>query len=273
MTQPSPTLIIVLTVLRTDTHGQPPRPAVSVHPTRAAAFTGLRAAIPDALTDYHRETGRPAEPLDNPHLLDWLADNGIHVTFTATELEKPPMSEPNLSTLRTVSAYRYDERLLCPTCVQAAVLPLTVGAEYDDTEHVLDVVAADRGIDRATTTSEVFPVPITEVEALRHSCQRCGSTLLDGDYWTVYDAALDAIAAEADTVEALIAVLNRFYPPQVGAAFHPGGADRTLRDVLRWERTDWTTVWSKASYWYAMRDSEGNTFTYTEGDIERGSQP
>lgn len=183
------------------------------------------------------------------------------------------MPEPQPVTLRTVPAYRYREHLLCPTCAQAAILPITEGAEYDDTEHVLDVVAQDRGIDRTTATSDAFPTPIPAAEALNQTCGECEATLLEGDYWTLYHAALDAIAAEADSVEALIAVLNHFYRPESGAAFHPGGADRDLWNVLRWERSDWTTAWSKASYWYAMRDSQGNTFTFTEGDIDRGVQP
>lgn len=183
------------------------------------------------------------------------------------------MSEPQSITTRTVPAYRYHERLLCPPCTQAAILPITEGAEYDDTEHVLDVVAQDRGLDRATAASDAFPTPIPAVETLNQICAECDSALLDSDYWTLYHAALDAIAADADTVDTLIAVLNHFYRPQAGAAFHPGGADRDLWNVLRWERSDWTTAWSKATYWYALRDSQGNTFTYTEGDIDPGSHP
>ncbi len=182
------------------------------------------------------------------------------------------MPEPQPLT-RTVAAYHDHGRLLCPTCTQAAILPITEGAEYDDTEHVLDVVAQERRIDRAAVASDVFPTPIPAAEALNQTCTECEARLLEGDYWTLYHAALDAIAAEADSVEALIAVLNHFYRPESGVAFHPGGADRDLWNVLRWERSDWTTAWSKASYWYAMRDSQGNTFTFTEGDIDRGSQP
>ncbi|MCH9736824.1 MAG: hypothetical protein K0U78_20110 [Actinomycetia bacterium] len=92
------------------------------------------------------------------------------------------------------------------------------------------------------------------------------------DYWTNYTACLDRIADDADTVDKLIAILNAHHPRSVGEAFHPGGADRDLWNVLRWERTDWEPVWSNATYWYSMRDRHGNTFTYTEGDIERGSQ-
>lgn len=46
------------------------------------------------------------------------------------------MPEPQPVTLRTVPAYRYREHLLCPTCAQAAILPITEGAEYDDTELI-----------------------------------------------------------------------------------------------------------------------------------------
>ena len=35
------------------------------------------------------------------------------------------MPEPQPVTLRTVPAYRYREHLLCPTCAQAAILPIT----------------------------------------------------------------------------------------------------------------------------------------------------
>ena len=102
------------------------------------------------------------------------------------------MPEPQPVTLRTVPAYRYREHLLCPTCAQAAILPITEGAEYDDTEHVLDVVAQDRGIDRTTATSDAFPTPIPAAEALNQTCGECEATLLEGDYWTLYHAALDA---------------------------------------------------------------------------------
>lgn len=146
------------------------------------------------------------------------------------------------TTTRTAPAFRHRDRLLCPTCAQDA-LPSPAGA------------------------------PIPTAEALSRTCAECGATLIDGDHWSLYHEALDAIAAEADTVETLIALLNHYYRPQGADAFHPGGADRNLWAVLRWERTDWTTAWSKASYWYAMRDSRGNTFTYTEGDIDRGSRP
>ncbi|MFA5605904.1 hypothetical protein [Mycolicibacterium goodii] len=183
------------------------------------------------------------------------------------------MTIPSRPRTRTAPAYRYRDHLLCPTCTQDAVLPITEGAEYDDADHVLTVVAADRGIDRTTATADDFPTPIPAVEALDQTCAECETALLDTDYWTLYHEALDSIATEADTVETLITVLTHYYRPQSGAAFHPAGADRTLWDVLRWERTDWTTAWTKANYWYAMRDSRGTTFTYTEGDIDRGSRP
>lgn len=170
------------------------------------------------------------------------------------------MPEPHLAT-RIVPAYHHLERLLCPTCAQAAILPSTEGAQYDDTERA------------AAASSDAFPTPIPAAEALNQTCAECGTRLLEADYWTLYHAAMDAVAAEADSVDALIAVLNHFYRPESGEAFHPGGGDRDLWEVLRWERSDWTTVWSKASYWYAMRDSQGNTFTFTEGDIDRGMQP
>ena len=45
------------------------------------------------------------------------------------------MPEPQPLT-RTVAAYHDHGRLLCPTCTQAAILPITEGAEYDG-EHPL----------------------------------------------------------------------------------------------------------------------------------------
>ncbi len=92
------------------------------------------------------------------------------------------------------------------------------------------------------------------------------------DYWPDYHRCLDRVADEADTVDKLITILNEHHPRSAGEAFHPGGSDRDLWHVLRWERDDWTPVWSKASYWYSMRDRLGHTFTYTEGDIDRGSK-
>lgn len=92
-------------------------------------------------------------------------------------------------------------------------------------------------------------------------------------YWLTYHRCLNRVAADADSVDALITILNDTYPAVSGEAFHPGGADRDLWEVLASERSDWTATWSKASYWYAMCDSHGNTFTYTEGDIDRGSKP
>lgn len=184
------------------------------------------------------------------------------------------MSNLQFTNAPTVFVYRHREAILCPSCTQHAVLPITEpGAEYDDTEHVLDVVAREGGHDRAAITSDILPAPIPSVEILNQVCSECAQTLLPGKYWDHYHAVLAAIAAQADTVETLIELLNGHYRPQSGVAFHPGGADRDLWHVLRWERNDWTTVWSKANYWYAMRDSQGNTFTYTEGDLERGPRP
>lgn len=91
-------------------------------------------------------------------------------------------------------------------------------------------------------------------------------------YWANYEKCLDRIKEDGRTVDDVIRILKEHYEPSAGEAFFPDGADRTLLGTLTWDRSDWTIVWSEAHYFYAIRDSEGNGFTYTEGDVSRGTK-
>ncbi len=88
-------------------------------------------------------------------------------------------------------------------------------------------------------------------------------------YWANYERCLNRVAAEARTVDALIAILNDHHRPSCGEAFFPDGADRDLRSTL--VECGWRVRWSRASYWFAICEPEGSTgITFTEGDIDRG---
>lgn len=88
-------------------------------------------------------------------------------------------------------------------------------------------------------------------------------------YWANYERCLNRVAAEARTVDALIAILNEHYQPSCGEAFFPGGADRDLRSTLL--ECGWRLRWSRAPYWYAICEPESDHgITVTEGDIDRG---
>jgi hypothetical protein len=88
-------------------------------------------------------------------------------------------------------------------------------------------------------------------------------------YWANYERCLNRVAAQARTVDALIAILNEHYQPSCGEAFFPDGADRDLRTTL--VECGWRVRWSRADYWYAICEPEGNNgITFTEGDIDRG---
>lgn len=88
-------------------------------------------------------------------------------------------------------------------------------------------------------------------------------------YWANYERCLNRVAAEARTVDVLIAILNDHYSPSCGEAFFPGGADCDLRSTL--VECGWRVRWSRASYWFAICEPEGDAgITVTEGDIDRG---
>ena len=88
-------------------------------------------------------------------------------------------------------------------------------------------------------------------------------------YWANYERCLNRVAAEARTVDALIAILNDHHRPSCGEAFFPDGADRDLRSTL--VECGWRVRWSRASYRFAICEPEGSAgITFTEGDIDRG---
>lgn len=88
-------------------------------------------------------------------------------------------------------------------------------------------------------------------------------------YWANYDRCLNRVAAQARTVDTLIAILNEHYAPSAGEAFFPDGADRDLRSTLL--ENGWRVQWSRARYWFAMCEPEGAAgITFTEGDVDRG---
>lgn len=91
-------------------------------------------------------------------------------------------------------------------------------------------------------------------------------------YWANYDACLDAVRDHGHTVDDVIRICNEHYSPSAGAAFFPGGADRTLWDALANERAGWSIVWSEADYYFTAEDSVGGRLTYVEGDIMRGGR-
>lgn len=89
------------------------------------------------------------------------------------------------------------------------------------------------------------------------------------DYWNNYDRCLDRILAGV-TVEELIRTCNEHFDKSVADAFFPGGGDRDMAGTLM--EAGWSMVWCRADYYFAARDREGNTITYVEGDIYRGTQ-
>ncbi|MFD7247977.1 hypothetical protein ACFV6Y_39280 [Streptomyces massasporeus] len=91
-------------------------------------------------------------------------------------------------------------------------------------------------------------------------------------YWANYDKCLDRIKEDGRTVDDVIRILKEHYEPSSGEAFFPGGADRSLWGTLMWDRDDWSIVWSEADYFFAAQDSEGNGFTFCEGDVYRGTK-
>jgi hypothetical protein len=90
-------------------------------------------------------------------------------------------------------------------------------------------------------------------------------------YWVNYESCLDEVVRDGHTVVDVIRILNDYWEPSSGEAFNPSGGDRTLPDVLLWERNDWRTVWWDASYYCCLQDSNGDCLTYVEGDIYRGN--
>lgn len=89
------------------------------------------------------------------------------------------------------------------------------------------------------------------------------------NYWDNYEACLDRVLLGL-SVEELIRTCNEYFDKSVADAFFPGGGDRDMAGTLM--ESGWSMVWCKADYYFAARDREGNTITYVEGDIYRGTQ-
>lgn len=88
------------------------------------------------------------------------------------------------------------------------------------------------------------------------------------EFWANVDECLDAVE-KAETVDEVIAILNRHFLPSAGEAFFGGsGGDRQMYEAL--QTAGWTIVWSEADYWFVARDKHGDLLTYTEGDVSRG---
>lgn len=88
------------------------------------------------------------------------------------------------------------------------------------------------------------------------------------DFWKVIDEQLEALKT-AGTADDVLAILTT--EPCVSAGdgfFAGGGGDYTPRDSLY--QAGWTTIWTEAPYYYALRAPDGSAITYVEGDIYRG---
>jgi hypothetical protein len=89
-------------------------------------------------------------------------------------------------------------------------------------------------------------------------------------YWENYENCCNELAC-AITVDDVIRICNHHFDPSAGEAFFPGGGDRDMLGTLTMDNPHgWHTVWVRADYYFAIRDHNGDSFTYTEGDISRG---
>lgn len=92
------------------------------------------------------------------------------------------------------------------------------------------------------------------------------------DYWANVSKALDTIRDHGDTVDDVMRILKEHFTPSSTEAFCDGsGGDRTLYDVLLWERDGWHLVWAEADYYWCAKDRNGDLLSYIEGDVERGN--
>lgn len=92
-------------------------------------------------------------------------------------------------------------------------------------------------------------------------------------FWQTVKGQLTELesAASADDVVRILSKERNPYRHdtiQGDGFFAGGGGDDTVREALR--TAGWSTIWSAASYWYAMRAPDGSEITYVEGDIYKG---
>jgi hypothetical protein len=85
-----------------------------------------------------------------------------------------------------IAGYLFGGEPFCPSCIHDLFIPFDVIGESDrSTEVILDLVAAERGIQRHDQTSfsnYEFPKPIQRADVLGHeSCIYCGQPLLGED--------------------------------------------------------------------------------------------
>jgi hypothetical protein len=97
------------------------------------------------------------------------------------------------------------------------------------------------------------------------------------DFWAVIRAQLTELesAQSADDVIRILSLeRNPYgYGAEISSAdgfFAGSGGDDTVAEAL--ETAGWTTVWTRAAYYYAMRAPDGSLITYIEGDIYKGDR-
>jgi hypothetical protein len=81
-----------------------------------------------------------------------------------------------------IAGYLFGGEPFCPSCIHDLFIPFDVlGGPDRSTEDILDLVAAERGIQRHDQTSfsnYQFPKPILRADVLGHErCIYCGQTL------------------------------------------------------------------------------------------------
>lgn len=101
-------------------------------------------------------------------------------------------------------------------------------------------------------------------------------------FWAVIRQQLEELRAakSADDVVRILAVEHCPYrltnPSWDGKAsdaqgfFGGSGGEETVMDSLR--DAEWTFLWRRAPYWWAMEAPNGSIITYIEGDIYKGNR-
>lgn len=100
---------------------------------------------------------------------------------------------------------------------------------------------------------------------------------MSDNFWTVIEAQLIELrtAKTADDVVRILSLERNPHGPGVAAGdadgfFAGGGGDGSVWAALA--DAGWSTVWRKASYYWAMQAPNGDLITYVEGDIYRGDR-
>ncbi len=102
---------------------------------------------------------------------------------------------------------------------------------------------------------------------------------MSDNFWVLIRAQLRELK-NAENADDVIRILSPERNPygngrdgMDGAAdgiFAGSGGGNTVDDAL--DDAGWTYVWSRASYWWAMKAPDGSVITYIEGDVYRGDR-